>query len=181
MAEMRNLLPDPWPSRLSWDYVGGGNRSNLELRMTNDRTGIYMRTLATPPAWVGGWLSGLTPGGEYVAAIYKSGSPVTLLAKNEISGPRLAQVECAQDNSCYAIRFTPAGDRALVIVIAPPTVNGATTIKNFTVMSGEDWDTMRNLKNSDGSAANIRWFAPPKDAATGVMATPVLDRGEVLL
>ncbi len=47
-------------------------------------------------------------------------------------------------------------------------------------MSGKDFDTMRAIKNPDGTPANI-WFAPPKTAATGVMSTPVLDRGEVLL
>lgn len=177
MTEMRNLMPDPWPSRLSWGYVGGGAQNNMTLRMTNDKTGLHITTWATPPAWVGVWVTGMTPGREYVAAIIFDGEPITLLAKDEISGPSLAQVECTQPNNCYMIRFTPAGNRALVIVIAPSTVNAASAIKQFSVMSGEDWDNMRNLKNDDGTAANIRWFAPPKTAATGVMSTPALDRG----
>ncbi len=177
---MRNLMNDPWPSRLSWGIVGGGDAASVELRMTYDKTGIHITTLATPPACVGVWVTGMTPGREYVAAIIFDGEPITLLAKDEISGPRLAQVECTQPKNCYMIRFTPAGNRALVTVIAPSTVNAASAIKQFSVMSGEDWDNMRNLKNDDGTAANIRWFAPPKTAAAGVVTTPALDRGVVL-
>ena len=180
MSEIRNLLTDPWPSRLSWNKVGGGAVANVELRMTAAQDGIYVRTIASPPAWIGLWVDGMTPGVEYVAAIYVDGAACTLLAKDRIDGLRLASHECTTNRTFHAIRFKPAGNRAIIAVIPPTTVNQATTINRFEVMSGKDFDTMRAIKNPDGTPANIRWFAPPKTAAAGVMSTPVLDCGEVI-
>lgn len=177
MAEMRNLLTDPWPSRLSWGIVGDGDAANVELRMNAAQDGIYVRTIASPPAWIGLWVNGMTPGVEYVAAIYVNGAACTLLAKDRIDGPRLASHECTTSQTFHAIRFTPEGNRAIIAIIPPTTVNKATTINRFEVMSGKDFDTMRAIKNPDGTPANIRWFAPPKTAAAGVMSTPALDRG----
>lgn len=180
MSEIRNLLTDPWPSRLSWG-IASGNAANVELRMNAAQDGIYVRTIASPPAWISLWVSGMTPGVEYVAAIYVDGAACTLLAKDQIDRPRLASHECTTNRTFHAIRFTPEGNRAIIAVIPPTTVNQATTISRFEVMSGKDFDTMRAIKNPDGTPANIRWFAPPKTAVAGVVSTPVLDRGEVLL
>ena len=174
---IRNLMTDPWPSRLSWGIVGGGDAANVELRMNAAQDGIYMRTIASPPAWIGLRVNGMTPGVEYVAAIYVNGAACTLLAKDRIDGPRLASHECTTNQTFHAIRFTPAGDRAIIAVIPPTTVNQATTINRFEVMSGKEFDTMRAIKNTDGTPMQIRWFAPPKNTEPNAVCQPIIDRG----
>ena len=190
MREMRNLLTDPWPNGTAgWDIING-TTENVEFRMCNDNMSFLLKRLTASPAdiMISRTLTGLKAG-PYVAALqfldyYESGADngAVLLARQLGGTTNYGRITAKQKPACLYTQFTLPADGGLRIVLQPPAaVNAYYAVDKLLLMTQEDWDTMRNLKNSDGTPRNVRWFAPPKTAAAGVVSTPVLDRGEVLL
>ena len=189
MAEMRNLLPDPWPNSMTHFSQVGGSASDGEFRMCNDNRSFFLKNVSNSAGACTYcmWLPDLRPG-KYVVGLrflnyYDSvADGGSVLRVREMNGGNNYCVITAKQLGAYIIeQFTlSASDGVRVLLDTPKTVGQHYVIDSLLLMAQEDWDTMRNLKNSDGSAADIRWFAPPKTAATGVLSVPALDRGGVL-
>lgn len=185
MAEIRNLLPDPWPNSAS-GWVRTGSADDFEFRMTQAGTDYYLKNLAgTSNCFVSRSFPDM-PAGEYVLGAY-----IYDFSHGDVAGNVIVKAKCGANylgfvrarehaGAYVAAEFTTTANGLTVIIQPPAGVNRSTRMRYLTLMSQKDWDTMRNLKNDDGTAANIRWFAPPKSAAAGVMSTPALDRGGVL-
>ena len=190
MSEIRNLLTDPWPnSTAGWDIIAG-TTGNVEFRMCNDDKSFMLKRLTDDPdvIMISRTLTGLKAG-TYVAALqlidyYESvaDNGVVLLARQLGGTTNYGSITAKQNGACLYTQFALPADGGLRIVLQPPAAaNAYYALDKLLLMTQEDWDTMRNLKNSDGTPGNIRWFAPPKSAATGVKTTPALDRGGVVL
>ncbi len=150
------------------------------MRMSKDESSMYFRGLTDVQSSWCCELSG-TPTGRMVFGLTTGTAGGMKAHVKNLFGVELTEQKLlGQSNSFYLLPFelkTPGCE----LIIDGPTKNVVATLNHLLLMTQEDWDTMRNLKNSDGTAANIRWFAPPKTAAAGVVSTPTLDRGEVLL
>ncbi len=190
MAEMRNLLTDPWPNGTAgWDIIAGTTGS-VEFRMCNGARSFLLKRLTASPAYImiSRTLTGLKAG-TYVAALqlldyYESvaDNGAVLLARQLGGTTNYGRITAKQKPACLYTQFALPADGGLRIVLQPPAaVNAYYAVDKLLLMTQEDWDTMRNLTDADGTPANIRWFAPPKTAATGVMSTPALDRGGLAL
>lgn len=180
MREIRNLLLDPWPNDTSkWRQING-TAQDCEMRMSNDKSAMYFRGLTDVQSSWCCELSG-TPTGRMVFGLTTGTAGGMRARVKSAGGVALTEPKTlAQSSSFYLLPFelqTPGCE----LIIDGPAKNVVATLNHLLLMTQEDWTHMRNLKNDDGSTANIRWFAPPKTAAAGVVSTPVLDRGEVLL
>lgn len=176
MSEIRNLLPNPWPNGTSKWRQFNGTAQDCEMRMSKDESSMYFRGLTnTKCSWSCKVLD--TPTGQMVFGLTTgTAGGMKARVKNLFSVELTEQKLLAQSNSFYLLPFelkTPGCD----LIIDGPAKNVAATLNHLLLMTQEDWTHMRNLKSGAGSTANIRWFAPPKTAATGVMSTPALDRG----
>ena len=186
MAEMRNLLPDPWPNWTAGWAIIAGTTGSVEFRMCNDGNSFLLKRLTAGPAdiMISRTLTGLKAG-TYVAALrlldyYDSvaDNGAVLLARQLGGTTNYGRITAKQKPAYLYTQFTLPADGGLRIVLQPPAaVNAYYAVDKLLLMTQEDWDTMRAIKNPDGTPANIRWFAPPKTAAAGVMSTPALDRG----
>lgn len=186
MVEIRNLLPDPWPYGVTRFQQVAGSASDGEFRMCNDNRSFFLKNVsngAGPCAYCM-QLPDLRPG-KYVVGLrflnyYDSvADGGSVLRVREMNGGNNYCVITAKQLGAYIIeQFTlSASDGVRVLLDTPKTVGQYYAIDSLLMMTEEDWTHMRNLKQDDGTPANIRWFAPPKTAAAGVMATPALDRG----
>ena len=183
---MRNLMTDPWPNGTAGWNIIAGTTGNVEFRMCNDGKSFMLKRLTDDPAdiMISRTLTGLKAG-TYVAALqlldyYESvaDNGVVLLARQLGGITNYGSITAKQKPACLYTQFALPADGGLRIVLQPPAaVNAYYVVDKLLLMTQEDWDTMRNLKNSDGTPGNIRWFAPPKTAATGVLSVPALDRG----
>ena len=190
MAEMRNLLLNPWPTNAN-GWTTDGKDSAIELRMTERGDAIFtnIKSIANVDAnnlYICLQLPHI-PAGDYVFGANiadRSTFRSNRLHVFDRDGWKVIKSSSGSSGSIgyITLPFTLTHDKGIQVRIQCGNTPGSTVFANeLLLMTQEDWDTMRNLKNSDGTPANIRWFAPPKDAATGVMSTPALDRGEVLL
>lgn len=181
MAEMRNLLPDPWPNSVGkW---ASDNPSGLLLRMTDNGQRIYMETtVASHDLYIRTLTANLT--GRFVFAVnfaeFGGGASSALMIFDRNTWSTLASKQVSQVGMA-AVSFTANNQPTQLRIQCGSLVGQKVIIDHLLLMTQEDWTHMRNLKNSDGTPGNVRWFAPPKTAATGVMSTPALDRGGVLL
>ena len=179
MREIRNLMLDPWPGGTSKWRQFNGTAQDCEMRMNSDKSAMYFRRLTDVQSSWCCELSG-TPTGRMVFGLTTGTAGGMNARVKNLGGTQVTKKLLAQSNSFYLLPFeleTPGCE----LILDGPAKNVAATLNHLLLMTQEDWDTMRNLKNSDGTPANIRWFAPPKTAAAGVVSTPTLDRGEVLL
>ena len=165
MAEMRNLLTDPWPNSVDGWRIFKGSSSDMQLRMTLDGEWMFWEMLTAGPA------------GEYVVAVLALSitNPIVFRVKDGNLAQQ-ASVTC-QNGKCMVINFTTGVPNCQLIFDAANVKGSKATLGHFLLCTKQDWTHMRAIKNPDGTPANIRWFAPPKTAATGVMSTPALDRG----
>lgn len=181
MAEMRNLLNDPWPnSVVKW---ASDSPSDLLLRMTDNGQRIYMETtVANRDLYIRTLTANLT--GRFVFAVnfaeFGGGASSALMIFERNTWSRLAFKQVSQVGMA-AVSFTANNQPIQLRIQCGSLVGQKVIIDHLLLMTQEDWTHMRNLKNSDGTPANIRWFAPPKTAAAGVITTPALDRGGALL
>lgn len=169
MAEMRNLLTDPWPNSVDGWRIFKGSSSDMQLRMTLDGEWMFWEMLTAGPA------------GEYVVAVLALSitNPIVFRVKDGNLAQQ-ASVTC-QNGKCMVINFTTGVPNCQLIFDAANVKGSKASLGHFLLCTKQDWTHMRAIKNPDGTPANIRWFAPPKTAATGVMSTPALDRGGALL
>ena len=180
MAEMRNLLPDPWPnSVVKW---ASDSPSDLLLRMTDNGQRICMETtVANRDLYIRTLTANLT--GRFVFAVnfaeFGGGASSALMIFERNTWSMLASKQVSQVGMA-AVSFTANNQPIQLRIQCGSLVGQKVIIDHLLLMTQEDWTRMRNLKNSDGTPGNIRWFAPPKTAASGVMSTPALDRGGVL-
>lgn len=180
MREMRNLLNDPWPDGTSKWVQFSGTAQDCEMRMSNDKSVMYFRGLTDTQC---SWSCRVqdTPTGQMVFGLTTGTAGGMKARVKSWLGKQLTEHKpLEQSSSFYLLPFelkTPGCE----LIIDGPVKNATATLNHLLLMTQEDWTHMRNLKNDDGSTANIRWFAPPKTAAAGVVSTPTLDRGEVLL
>lgn len=180
MVEIRNLLTDPWPNGTSKWVQFNGAAQDCEMRMSSDKSAMYFRGLTDVPSSWCCELSG-TPTGRMVFGLTTGTAGGMRARVKSAGGVALTEPKTlVQGNSLYLLSFEMTTPGCLLIIDGPAK-NVAATLNHLLLMTQEDWDTMRNLTDADGTPANIRWFAPPKTAATGVMSTPALDRGEILL
>ena len=179
MREIRNLLIDPWPDGTAKWRQFNGMPQDCEMRMSGDKSSIYFRGLTdTRCSWVCQLQD--TPTGQMVFGLTTGTAGGMNARVKNLGGTQVTEKLLAQSNSFYLLPFeleTPGCE----LILDGPAKNVVATLNHLLLMTQEDWTHMRNLKNDDGSTANIRWFAPPKTAAAGVVSTPTLDRGEVLL
>ena len=186
MSEMRNLLPDPWPvGTRGWKRFGGG-ADDIQLSVTaSNPTCVYARNIT------GGDGRGVETTLSLEAGDYVFGLRLNEASQYGANG-QLALVQRGSDyisivryqgkRKYYAAQFTlPQQSTVKLLLVLPAAENSEFEIHYLQLMSKEDWTHMRNLKNSDGTPGNIRWFAPPKAASHGVMSTPELDLGGVVL
>lgn len=185
MVEMRNLLTDPWPNGVTGFKQVAGTASDGEFRMCNDGRSLLLKKLsdAAGACTYCMWLGDLRPGRyvvglrclKYYDAVADGGS---VLRVREMNGANNYCVITAKQLGAYLIaRFAlSSSDGVRILLDTPTTTDAYYVIDSLLLMGEDDFDMMRNLKNDDGSAANIRWFAPPKTAATGAVVTPSLDR-----
>ena len=186
MAEIRNLLPDPWTvGTRGWTRFGGG-AGDIQLSVTaSNPTCVYARNITggggrgvetTLSLAAGDYVFGLRLNG---ASQYGANGQLALVQRGS---DYISIVKYQGKGKYYAAQFTVTQQSTVkLLLVLPAAENGEFGIHYLQLMSKEDWTHMRNLKNDDGSTANIRWFAPPKTAAAGVVSTPMLDRGEVFL
>lgn len=177
MAEMRNLLNDPWPnSVVKW---ASDSPSDLLLRMTDNGQRIYMETIvANRDLYIRTLTANLT--GRFVFAVnfaeFGGGASSALMIFERNTWSMLAFKPVSQVGMA-AVSFTANNQPTQLRIQCGSLVGQKVIIDHLLLMTQEDWTHMRNLKNDDGTPANIRWFAPPKTAATGVLSVPALDRG----
>lgn len=173
--EIHNLLIDPWPDGTAIWRQFNGMPQDCEMRMSRDKSSIYFRgSTDTRCSWVCQLQD--TPTGQMVFGLTTGTAGGMNARVKNLGGTQVTKKLLAQSNSFYLLPFeleTPGCE----LILDGPAKNVAATLNHLLLMTQEDWDTMRNLKNSDGTPANIRWFAPPKTAAAGVKTTPVLDQG----
>ena len=175
---VRNLLTDPWPAGTTKWVQFNGSAQDCEFRMSGDGSTMYFRGLTDVQSSWRYELSGI-PAGRMVFGL-TTGTAGGLRARVKAAGASASMLEkvLARGNSFYLLPFELATP-GCQLVIDGPAKNVAATLNHLLLMTEEDWTHMRDIKNDDGTAANIRWFAPPKTAASGVMSTPALDRGGV--
>jgi len=187
MREIRNLILDPHPVSVShWTRIGGGESDiTINIIANNDLPQLEVRNSTDGGGRGVGLLMDL-PKGEYVfglylhwANAYTPGDQWIEVKQNDVI---LSDFRYNGYGKYYLTKFNVAQDADTQIILYLPTssYNARFIARYLSLMTKGDWDTMRNLKNSDGTAANVRWFAPPKTAAAGVVSTPVLDCGEVI-
>lgn len=187
MSEIRNLLPDPHPVSVShWTRIGGGE-SDIQVNIiaNNDLPQLEVRNSTGGDGRGVGLLMDL-PEGEYVFGLYLHWANAYNIGDQwiEVKQGDVILADCGYNGygKYYLTRFDVAQNADIQIILYLPTSssNSRFISRYLLLMTKGDWDTMRNLKNSDGTAANVRWFAPPKNAAAGVMSAPVLDCGGVI-
>ena len=179
MSEIRNLMLDPWP-----DSVGTWSPSNrLDVALSMDDGALTITSLRDASNYYAiGLRDGLPQGGgDYVWSF-------RLLEAPHAAGDRLCTIRQrgnpVQDLlhvsfmglGVYAIPFHLA-TWAMSPILYLPASGGTLRADHFLLMTKEDWTHMRSTDTDDGP---VRWFAPPKTAATGVVSTAVLDCGEVI-
>lgn len=177
MAEMRNLLSDPWPnSVVKWE---SDSPSDLLLRMTDNGQRICMETtVANSNLYIRTLTANLT--GRFVFAVnfaeFGGGASSALMIFDRNTWSMLASKQVSRVGMAAA-SFTANNQPTQLRIQCGSLVGQKVIIDHLLLMTQEDWTHMRAIKNPDGTPANIRWFAPPKTAAAGVMSTPALDRG----
>lgn len=174
-----NLHTDPWPNSANGWKIFNGSSADMELRMTLNGEWLSWEMLTAGGASISHHVA--CPAGEYVAAFLAQNitDPIVFRVKDG-NFTQQASVTC-QSGKCMGINFTTSVPNCELIMDAANIKGSKATIGHFLLCTKQDWTYMRNLKNDDGTPANIRWFAPPRTAATGVMTTPMLDRGGVVL
>ena len=183
MAEIRNLLNDPWPNAVGqW---ASDSPNDLELRMTADAVPqIYMGTKTANTNLYIRYLPSGNMNGRYVFSVHVTellnGATTALTVFNRNNWSALVMKEISQTGMVRVIFNAPNVPVQLRIKCGS-AAGQVVKVRNLLLMTEEDWTHMRAIKNTDGTPANVRWFAPPKTAATGVLSVPALDRGEVLL